>query len=484
MKSFKNLKKISCLLALLSCASLFAFGCGGSKEVTTKTEKAVVATKSTAPKEIKVTKPNEGGLKQELSTRATVSTTNKKEVTFEIPASQLQGLKVGDAMVINSGKQSYPAKILTMPSAPQLKQGQPFTGSKVIVTASVGPGVNLPPNNNGYIVTYLYNNRDPRSHYIKKEYIYYDGPRAYVNVTGPDRVIRRKYIRTGLINRYYAEILDELDAADRIVENYINDVNDYVNNIVIPNILDDYNSQVIDAYTEYIKSLNERWDVDDDVNYITIDVNDIDWDKLEDDDIILTDDDIVEITEEVITETHEMVDDSQVDMNDNDDGGVSGGGSFDDKVNDKNDDNNEGGVSGGGSFDDKNDDNGGVSGSGSFDDKNDDNDKGGVAGGGSFDDKANDKSEDKDDDEVVVTGNFNDNREETTEEVTERQETEEATEITDAGDNDVNDNAVSASEDNDTNDDSNNNSNDDSNDDSNNDSNETTTIDDDAVSNE
>ena len=152
MKSFKNLKKFSCLLALLSCASLFAFGCGGAKEVTTKTEKVVVATKSTAPKEIKVVKPNEGGLKQELSTRATVSTTNKKEVTFEIPASQLQGLKVGDAMVINSGKQSYPAKILTMPSAPQLKQGQPFTGSKVIVTASVGPGVNLPINNNGYTV--------------------------------------------------------------------------------------------------------------------------------------------------------------------------------------------------------------------------------------------------------------------------------------------------------------------------------------------
>ena len=475
MKSFKNLKKISCLLALLSCASLFAFGCGGSKEVTTKTEKAVVATKSTAPKEIKVTKPNEGGLKQELSTRATVSTTNKKEVTFEIPASQLQGLKVGDAMVINSGKQSYPAKILTMPSAPQLKQGQPFTGSKVIVTASVGPGVNLPPNNNGYTVTYLYNNRDPRSHYIKKEYIYYDGPRAYVNVTGPDRVIRRKYIRTGLINRYYAEILDELDAADRIVENYINDVNDYVNNIVIPNILDDYNSQVIDAYTEYIKSLNERWDVDDDVNYITIDVNDIDWDKLEDDDIILTDDDIVEITEEVITETHEMEDDSQVDMNDNDGGGVSGGGSFDDK----NDDN--GGVSGSGSFDDKNDDNerGGVAGGGSFDDRANDNNEGGASGGGSFDDK----SEDKDDDEVVVTGNFNDNREETTEEVTERQETEEATEITDAGDEDINN--TTAAEDTDTNNDSNDDSNDSNNNDtSDNDSNETTTNDDDAVSNE
>lgn len=400
-----------------------------------------------------------------------------KEVTFEIPANQLQGLKVGDAMVINSGKQSYPAKILTMPSPPQLKQGQPITGSKVIVTASVGPGVNLPPNNNGYTVTYLYNNRDPRSHYIKKEYIYYDGPRAYVNVTGPDRVIRRKYIRTGLINRYYAEILDELDAADRIVENYINDVNYYVNNIVIPNILDDYNSQVIDAYTEYIKSLDERWDVDDDVNYITIDVNDIDWDKLEDDDIILTDDDIVEITEEVITETHEMEDDSQVDMNGNDDGGVSGGGSFDDK----NDDN--GGVSDSGSFDDKSNDNndGGVVGSGSFDDNSNDNNDGRVVGGGSFDDKASDKSEDKDDDEVVGSGNFNDEKEETTEEITEKPETEEATEITDAGDNDVNDNAVSASEDNNTNDDSNNDSNNDSND---NDSNETTTIDDDAVSNE
>ncbi len=431
MKSFKSLNKISCLLALLLCVSFFAFACSGTKEVTTKTETKVVASKSTIEniqKEIKAIKPNEGGLKQELSTRATVSTTNKNEVTFEIPVNQLQGLKVGDAMVINSGKQSYPAKILTMPSAPQLKQGQPVTGSKVIVTASVGPGVNLPINNNGYTVTYLYNNRDPRSHYIKKEYIYYDGPRAYVNVSGPDRIIRRKYIRTGLINRYYAEILDELDETDRIIENYIND---YVNNIVMPNILDDYTSQVIDAYNEYLESLNDRWEVDDDVNTITIDVNDIDWDKLEDTDIILTDDDIIEITEEIITETHEMEDDVQnnetiseeslvqVDMNDND--------------------------------------------------KDDEE----VVGSGSFEDKTNDKNDDQDDDEVVATGDFSADREETTEEISERPETEAASEIEDSSDNDINDNVADTSDDADTNDDSNNDTNDDrSNDDSNNDTND------------
>ena len=474
MKLIKNLKRISCLLVLLSFAALFLFACGKANGTTVKTEKQSAATKSTVakvPKEVKVTKLNDGGLKQELNTKATVSTTNKKELTFEVPVSQLQGLQVGDAMVINSGKQSFTGKILNIPTAPQPKQGLPSTGSKVIVTASVGPGVNLPPNSNGYSVTYLYNNRDPRTHYIKKDYVYYDGPRAYVYVTGPDRVVRRRYIRTGLINRYYAEILDEIEENERIVENYINY---YVNNVVVPSIVEDYTNQIIDNYNDYIESLNKRWDFDEDVNTITIDVNDVDWNQLLDQDVILTDDDIIEISEEIVTETHETIDDYQ-------DGEIiNEERSAQDGVNDNNDNNDN-----------------------NSNDNNDNND-GEVTGSGSFGDRANDNDDNKDDDEAEVNGSSNDDHEKIKEQANERENVEEAT-THDNEEDDVKENAITSEDkdmddnnsnhedsndnsgnDNNDNDNSNNDSDDNrGNDDSDNEVNETTTIeDDDAVSNE
>ena len=329
MKKFKSLKKFNCLLILLSCVLVFALGCGSNK-TKTKNEKKIVASKSVANKklrEVKVSKPNKGGLKQELCTKATVSTTDKKQLTFEVPASQLQGLKVGDSLVINNGKNYYPATILTIPPAQPVQPVptnqatqviNPNLGTKVIITAEVGPGINLPGNKRDYTVTYLYNNRDTRTHYIKKDYVYYEGLRPFVYITGPDKVVRRKYIRTGLINRYYAEILDELETTERIVENYVNDyVNDYVNNVVIPEIVEDYTNQVVDAYQEYIDSLSKRWDYDEDVNSFTIDVNDIDWDKLEEQDTILSDDDIMEILEQVQTDDEYYKNEYNYEYNDN-----------------------------------------------------------------------------------------------------------------------------------------------------------------------
>ena len=359
MKKFKILKRINCLLVLLSCVVICTLGCGSSN-TPTKDEKKVVASKSVANKklrEVKVSKPNKGGLKQELCTKATVSTLDKKQLTFEVPASQLQGLKVGDSLVINNGKNSYPATILNIPPAQPVKPFaqpaqpvqsnqatrviNPNLGSKVIVTAQVGPGINLPGNKRDYSITYLYNNRDTRTHYIKKDYVYYEDSRPFVYITGPDKVVRRKYIRTGLINRYYAEILDELDATERIVENY---VNDYVNNVVIPEIVEDYTNQVVDAYQEYIDSLSKRWDYDEDVNSFTIDVNDVDWDKLEDQDIILSDDDIIEILDQVQDDDEmyknmysddEFTEESTLYGNSNDDGNNRDDGKDDDKDDDK-----------------------------------------------------------------------------------------------------------------------------------------------------
>lgn len=352
MKKLENLKRISCLFGLLLFVALFILACGAnntsnstknnssinsnnSNKTSVKKEKS--ATKSVALKdlkEVKVSKPNEGGLKQELSTKAAVSTTDKKQITFEVPANQLQGLKVGDALAINSGKNAYPATILNLPPA---QISNPNQSSKVIITASLGPGVNLPANNNNYTVTYLYNNRNPRVHYIKKDYVYYDGPRPYVYITGPDRVIRRKYIRVGLINRYYTEILDELDDTYRIVEDYIND---YIDNYVIPNVVEDYTNQMIDQYEEYIDFLNKRWDYDEDVNTFTVNVDDVDWEKLEEQDTILTDQDITEIYEEVQTE-NSGDDNSYQSGGDFERNGHQGGGSFEESSGNTNDDNDD-----------------------------------------------------------------------------------------------------------------------------------------------
>lgn len=394
MKKLENLKRISYLFGLLLCVALFTLACGAnntsnstknnssinsnnSNKTSVKKEKS--ATKSVALKdlkEVKVSKPNEGGLKQELSTKAAVSTTDKKQITFEVPANQLQGLKVGDALAINSGKNAYPATILNLPPA---QISNPNPGSKVIITASVGPGVNLPANNNNYTVTYLYNNRNPRVYYIKKDYVYYDGPRPYVYITGPDRVIRRKYIRVGLINRYYTEILDELDDTYRIVEDYIND---YIDNYVIPNVVEDYTNQMIDQYEEYIDFLNKRWDYDEDVNTFTVNVDDVDWEELEEQDTILTDQDITEIYEEVQTE------------NSGDDNGYQGGGDFE-----------RNGHQGGGSFEES---------SGNTNDDNDDEkeveaasaDRDETSEPNSYKSESN-VEETTDDDEDVNTTTFN-----------------------------------------------------------------------------
>ncbi len=386
MKKLEYLKRISCLLGLLLCVAFFTLACGANN-TSTKNEKPAVATKGEATKElkeVKVSKPNAGGLKQELSTKAAVSTTDKKQITFEVPASQLQGLKVGDALAINNGKDAYPAKILTIPPTQPANINQ---GSKVIITAQVGPGINLPGNKRDYTVTYLYNNRDPRSYYIKKNYVYYDGPRSYVYVTGPDRVIRRKYIRTGLINRYYVEILDEINEAERIVEDYIND---YVDNVVIPSIIEDNTNQMINQYQEYVDTLNQRWDFDDDVNTFTVDVDDIDWEKLEEQDTVLTDQDITEIYEEIQTETY------------SDEGGYQGGGDIDGS-----------GYQGGGDIE-----------------------EGSQSNSNYNDDSANDKNDDETDN-VVVSADKDDDKDETTEAITYESESNEA--VTGGGDYDVND---------------------------------------------
>ena len=69
---------------------------------------------------------------------------------------------------------------------------------------------------------------------------------------------------------------------------------------MVPNIVEDYTIQVINEYQEYIDSLNKRWDYDDQVNTFTINVDDVDWEKLEEQDTILTEQAIKEIYEQVV----------------------------------------------------------------------------------------------------------------------------------------------------------------------------------------
>lgn len=372
-------------------------------------------------KEVKASSPVQGGLKQELSTTAKVDL-QKNQFTFEVPYSQLHGLKVGDAMVINQGNKAYPAKIL---SIPQIDQSQIRPDAKYIITASLGPGVTLPGANVPYTATYLYNNRTPNVHYVNKNYVYYDGPRAYVYTTSSGGRIRKKYIRTGLVNKYYIEILDDWDIVDRIIEDHL-DYIDYLEDIIIENIIDDSHDEIIIDYTDYIESLNDRWDFDDEVNeFVVDDVNEIDWKKLEDDDVILNDEDIEEIDKESAysgggdfeessvglenqynedntsddsysgggdfeESTHEAyVEPSVEDDNNTDDtdSGYSGGGSFDDNTYVTEEETEDHDYSGGGSFEDDDSYSGGgsyeeeYSGGGSYDEEYSD---GGYSGGGSF----------------------------------------------------------------------------------------------------
>jgi hypothetical protein len=408
------------LLVLLASALITMVGCGNksgnasaSAETTavkeTKEEKSSEKARETESKkdatekkeakeikEVKASKPVEGGLKQELSTTAKVDL-QKNQFTFEVPYSQLHGLKVGDAMVINQGNKAYPAKIMTIPT---VDQSGIRPDAKYIITASLGPGVTLPGANVPYTATYLYNNRTPNVHYVNKNYVYYDGPRAYVYTTRAGGRVRKKYIRTGLTNKYYIEILDDWDVVDRIIEDHL-DYIDYLEDIIIENIIDDSHDEIIIDYTDYIESLNDRWDFDDEVNeFVVDDVNEIDWKKLEDDDKILNDEDIEKITTEMENQYEESS------SNDS----YSGGGDFDESSvgleNQYNEDNtSDDSYSGSGDFEestheayvepsneDDNDTDGGYSGEGSFDDnayvteeETEDHD---YSGGGSFDDSA------------------------------------------------------------------------------------------------
>lgn len=414
VKKFNNLRFAGILFVLAASALITMVGCGNksgnasaSAETSavkeTKEEKTSEKAKETESKkdatekkeakeikEVKASKPVEGGLKQELSTTAKVDL-QKKEFTFEVPYSQLHGLKVGDAMVINQGNKAYPAKIMTIPA---VDQSGIRPDAKYIITASLGPGVTLPGANVPYTATYLYNNRTPNVHYVNKNYVYYDGPRAYVYTTRAGGRVRKKYIRTGLTNKYYIEILDDWDVVDRIIEDHL-DYIDYLEDIIIENIIDDSHDEIIIDYTDYIESLNDRWDFDDEVNeFVVDDVNEIDWKKLEDDDKILNDEDIEEINKE---------------------SAYSGGGDFDESSagleNQYNDDNtSDDSYSGGGDFEESTheayaepsvednnntDDNGtdvGYSGSGSFDDNTyvteEETEDYDYSGGGSFDDSA------------------------------------------------------------------------------------------------
>ena len=412
VKKFNNLRfagilfvlAASALMTMVACGKKEAANASASAETTavkeTKEEKTSEKARETKEseskkdsaekketkeiKDVKASKPLEGGLKQELSTTAKVDL-QKNQFTFEVPYSQIHGLKVGDAMVINQGNKAYPAKILTIP---QIDQGTIRPDAKYIITASLGPGVTLPGANVPYTATYLYNNRTPNVHYVNKNYVYYDGPRAYVYITSSTGRVRKKYIRTGLVNKYYIEILDDWDVVDRIIEDHL-DYIDYLEDIIIENIIDDSHDEIIIDYTDYIESLNDRWDFDDEVNeFVVDDVNEIDWKKLEDGDKILNDEDIEEINKEsaysgggdfeessvglenqynedntaddnsysgrgdIEESTHEAyVEPSNEDDNDTD-GGYSGGGSFDDNTYVTEEETEDHDYSGGGSFDD------------------------------------------------------------------------------------------------------------------------------------
>lgn len=413
MKSVEMKKQIRfgiCLLVLLASALITMVACGkkeagnasasaetsavketkeektSEKAKETESKKDATETKETKEiKEVKASKPVEGGLKQELSTTAKVDL-KKNEFTFEVPYSQLHGLKVGDAMVINQGNKAYPAKIMTIPT---VDQSGIRPDAKYIITASLGPGVTLPGANVPYTATYLYNNRTPNVHYVNKNYVYYDGPRAYVYTTSSTGRVRKKYIRTGLTNKYYIEILDDWDVVDRIIEDHL-DYIDYLEDIIIENIIDDSHDEIIIDYTDYIESLNDRWDFDDEVNeFVVDDVNEIDWKKLEDDDVILNDEDIEEINKESENSGGGDFDESSVGLenqyseDNTSDDSYSGGGDFEESTH-------EAYVEP--SVEDGNDTDVGYSGSGSFDDntyvpeeETEDHD---YSGGGSFDDTA------------------------------------------------------------------------------------------------
>ena len=438
LKKFNSLRFAGILFVLAAFALIVMVGCGKTEETLsvgtsaateTKEEKSSEKARETKEseskkdasekketkeiKEVKASSPVEGGLKQELSTTAKVDL-QKNQFTFEVPYSQLHGLKVGDAMVINQGNKAYPAKILTIP---QIDQSNIRPDAKYIITASLGPGVTLPGANVPYTATYLYNNRTPNVHYVNKNYVYYDGPRGYVYTTSSSGRIRKKYIRTGLTNKYYIEILDDWDIVDRIIEDHL-DYIDYLEDIIIENIIDDSHDEIIIDYTDYIESLNDRWDFDDEVNeFVVDDVNEIDWKKLEDDDKILNDEDIEEINKESERSGGGDFDESSVGLenqyNENNeetasDDSYSGGGDFDDSTHeayvepsnedDNNTDDTDGDYSGGGSFDDTDytpepevEDHD-YSGGGSFDDntyvpeEDHDYSGGGYSGGGSFED--------------------------------------------------------------------------------------------------
>ena len=453
-KKFNSLRFAGILFVLAAFALIVMAGCGRTEEnsatlsagtsaaTETKEEKSsekLGETKESESKkdsaqkketkeikEVKASSPVQGGLKQELSTTAKVDL-QKNQFTFEVPYSQLHGLKVGDAMVINQGNKAYPAKILTIP---QIDQSNIRPDAKYIITASLGPGVTLPGANVPYTATYLYNNRTPNVHYVNKNYVYYDGPRAYVYATSSTGRVRKKYIRTGLTNKYYIEILDDWDVVDRIIEDHL-DYIDYLEDIIIENIIDDSHDEIIIDYTDYIESLNDRWDFDDEVNeFVVDDVNDIDWKKLEDDDVILNDEDIEEINKEsersgggdfeessvglenqynddntseddsysgggdFEESTHEayvepsVEEDNNTGGNDVTDGGYSGGGSFDDNTYATEEETEDHDYSGGGSFEEDDSYSGGgsyeeeYSGGGSYDEEYS---GGGYSGGGSFD---------------------------------------------------------------------------------------------------
>ena len=428
-KKFNSLRFAGILFVLAAFALIVMAGCGRTEEnsatlsagtsaaTETKEEKASEKAKETKEseskkdsaqkketkeiKEVKASSPVQGGLKQELSTTAKVDL-QKNQFTFEVPYSQLHGLKVGDAMVINQGNKAYPAKILTIP---QIDQSNIRPDAKYIITASLGPGVTLPGANVPYTATYLYNNRTPNVHYVNKNYVYYDGPRAYVYATSSTGRVRKKYIRTGLTNKYYIEILDDWDVVDRIIEDHL-DYIDYLEDIIIENIIDDTHDEIIIDYTDYIESLNDRWDFDDEVNeFVVDDVNEIDWKKLEDDDVILNDEDIEEINKESAYSGGGDFEESSVglenqynDDNTSEDDSYSGGGDFEESTHEaETEDNSEddsNSYSGGGSFEEEDDDNS-YSGSGSFEDTTYTEDTeteeydysgSGYSGGGSYED--------------------------------------------------------------------------------------------------
>lgn len=145
-----------------------------------------------------------------------ITSKEAKEINFGVTERVLDGIKVGDVVVIEKEGKMYDGQISNITN--MIDQATGLFNIKALITSenNFASGVNAK-------VTFTYQRKN-NIYILSNDVIYYEAGEPFVYVVGSDNIIEKKYITIGIENKLNTEIVSGLEKKDRIVSSWTSDL--------------------------------------------------------------------------------------------------------------------------------------------------------------------------------------------------------------------------------------------------------------------